>query len=147
MNMPVLKPIPFPKGLSYFRTLVSYTRLWRVVEDYILEIPNHPRITIPEGFIFDGASVPKIFRNLVSPTGILLIPGLVHDFGYRYNYLLTHYSRYMEGAGKDIFDELFLEIANHVNGLKAINEIAYFAVKYGGGKAWKRHINAQVDNK
>lgn len=154
MKMPVIRPISFPRGLSSWKTIFSYTRKWEVVEDYYLEIPNHPTIVVPKGFWFDGASIPKIFRNILSPIGALLIPGLIHDFGYRYNYLLTHYFitdighnlpvRYMEKVGKDAFDDLFLEIANHVNGLSFINKMAYLAVKYFGNSAWKSHWKTQV---
>lgn len=143
MNMPKLRPVPFPAGDGYFKTLITFTRKWEVIEDYRLLIPEKPTIIIPRGFIFDGASIPKMLRWFLSPVGILLIPGLVHDFGYRYNYLLckigdTH-EWHMKDAGKAEFDTLFLEIANHINGLPALNILAYWAVKYFGQGAWNAH--------
>ena len=37
---------------------------------------------IEKGFEFDGASVPKFLAMWLSPTGVLLMGGLVHDYGY-----------------------------------------------------------------
>jgi hypothetical protein len=91
--------------------------------------------------VFDGASIPKLFRNLLSPTGILFIPGLVHDFAYRYHFL---YVEEFDGKDdkysitKDEADLLFLNLANRVNGKRAINNVAYMAVKYFGYHAWNK---------
>jgi hypothetical protein len=141
--MPKLKPVPFPKGAGYFKTLITFTRRWEVDGDYKILIPGVGPIVIHSGFIFDGASIPKMLRWFLSPVGILLIPGLIHDYGYRNNrFLLKRGDTYewtMEGAGKAAFDVLFLEIANHINGLPALNILAYWAVKYFGQGAWSAH--------
>ena len=141
--MPILRPVPFNKGAGLLKTILTYTREWDIWEDYLLDIPGHPTLVVPAGFRLDLASVPKLCRGLLSPSGVLLIPGLIHDYGYRYDCLVCKQNGrleyYMNGAGKDAFDLLFLEIANEVNGLTKINNIAYKAVKYGGGKAWKNN--------
>ena len=148
MNMPKLTPVPFPVGNGYLKTLIMYTRRWEVAEKYRLSVPGHPTIVIPAGFIFDGASIPKPLRWFLSPVGILLIPSLVHGFGYRYNYLLckagdTH-EWHMRDAGKAELDLLFLEIANHANGLPILNKLAYLAVKYFGHEAWNAHNTGDI---
>ena len=38
---------------------------------------NGENYVIPKGFVFDGASVPKFLASWLSPTGVLLIGGLV----------------------------------------------------------------------
>ncbi|HEA65793.1 MAG TPA: DUF1353 domain-containing protein [Desulfobacterales bacterium] len=85
---------------------------------------------IPKGFIFDGASIPRCLWWFLSPVGLLLIPGLIHDFDYRY--------------GKDLVDRLvadktFRGEIRIVTGTTIIPWIAYFAVRIGGWKAWKEH--------
>jgi hypothetical protein len=40
------------------------------------------KIIIPRFFIYDGASVPKSLRSIVSKAGPLEIASLPHDFGY-----------------------------------------------------------------
>ena len=45
----------------------------------------HPfRVTIPEGFLSDGASVPRLFWRLLSPPidPVTITPSLVHDYLY-----------------------------------------------------------------
>lgn len=42
------------------------------------------RIVIPKGFKTDGASVPKVFQNILSPTGPYFAAGIVHDLLYRW---------------------------------------------------------------
>jgi hypothetical protein len=148
INMPVLQPIQFDKMTAMLETIKLYTRKWLIYENYFLDIPGHPTIFIPKNFIFDGASIPKIFRIFLSPVGVLLIPGLIHDYGYFYNTLYCmkngRVQPYMSGAGKASFDKLFLEVANEVNGLTKINKSAYLAVKYFGGFAWKSHKDTQL---
>lgn len=148
INMPVLQPIQFDKMTAMMETIKLYTRKWLIYENYFLNIPGHPTIIVPRGFVFDGASIPKVFRTFLSPVGVLLIPGLIHDYGYFYNSLFCvengNMRTYMHGAGKDAFDKLFLEIANEVNGLTKVNKTAYYAVKYFGGFAWKNHKDTQL---
>lgn len=49
---------------------------------------NGEKYVIPAGFTFDGASVPKFLASFLSPVGVLLIGGLIHDYGYKYKTLL-----------------------------------------------------------
>jgi len=140
LNMPTVKPIPFPEGKGYFKTLLSYIRWWEVVEDYKVTIPGIVPIVIPRGFIFDGASIPKLFWNLMSPTGILLIPGIIHDYAYRYHGLIIeeHGVQSYRYMSKGEADALFLEIADYANGLPILNKIAYLAVKWYGIGSWSK---------
>ena len=41
------------------------------------------RIKVPEGFVTDGASVPKLLSNIFPPTGEYLPAAVVHDLLYR----------------------------------------------------------------
>jgi hypothetical protein len=119
-------------------TIKGYTRKWEVVEEYEARMVMLC-VCIPRGFIFDGASIPKVFRGLLSPVGILLIPGMVHDFAYRYHAILTpgNQDRHnMQPITKKNADLIFLNLANEINGKRIINRIAYLAVKYFGHKAW-----------
>ena len=49
------------------------------MEDWYFRLPkNKTIIKIPKGFEFDGASIPRPFWWILSPVGLLFIPGLVH---------------------------------------------------------------------
>ena len=93
MEMPQLVPIRIKtKGESLLIRLwrwMTVVRKWQVVEDWEYDLPGGPRVVIPKGFEFDGASIPRPLWFILSPTGLLLIPGLIHDFGYRFDYVWT----------------------------------------------------------
>ena len=63
------------------------SRHWEIVEDWRFEV-NGQKHVIPAGFQFDGASVPKFLATFLSPVGVLLMGGLVHDYIYKYATLL-----------------------------------------------------------
>lgn len=149
--MPILRPIPIPtRRVRYLTALwnwVTMIRRWELVEQWQYELPNKSNIVIPAGFKFDGASIPRVFWAILSPTGLLLIPGLVHDFGYGYDFLLKpmtdgNFPRYQERAGRRYWDRLFLQVAIEVNGFKIINRIAWAALWAFGGFAWRSKRNS-----
>ena len=128
IEMPILRPVPIPtKGLSFWKRIGVWrhtTRKWEVMEDW-----SYPGFCIPKGFIFDGASVPRCLWWFLSPVGLLLIPGLVHDWGYKND----------SWNDRDIVDMLFRQVIKEVTDTTIIPWIAYFAVRLGGWKAWRRH--------
>ena len=91
ISMPHMKPIPIPtKGKGFWggiKIWLFVTRKWVIVKDYHYII-NGEKLVIPTGFIFDGASVPKFLHAWLSPMGVLLVGGLIHDYGYKYQTLL-----------------------------------------------------------
>ena len=151
MEMPILRPLPIPtKGVNAFKRAwrwFTVIRKWEVVEDYFFWFKGH-HFFIPKGFVFDGASIPRVFWSVLSPTGLLLIPGLFHDYGYRWNYLWEMLpdgpAKYMPGAGKGFWDKLFLQIGEQVNGVHFANGVAWLALKVGGWGAWYSKRKAPV---
>jgi hypothetical protein len=152
-GMPHLRPIPIPTANCPFgmRTLVWFfdIRRWTVTENWTYRLKDGTRIVIPEGFEFDGASIPRIFWAILSPVGLLLVPGLIHDYGYKFNQLwqltgegqIKHYPDEGHQANKKFWDKLFREEAKEVNGFWLINVVAWVAVAFGGKGTWKRHRN------
>ena len=147
-GMPKLTPIPIPTKRRPFlmRILVWFfeVRKWELSQNWSFQLEDGPEIVLPKGFRFDGASIPRPFWAILSPTGLLLIPGLLHDYGYKYDQLWTKGANneileFKKGKGKSYWDGLFLEVGKQVNGFAAIDRIAWFGVKIGGGGAWKKH--------
>ena len=148
--MPVVRPLPIDtKDAGYLKALWIWlftVRRWLLTEDWHFTLKSGREIKVPSGFIFDGASVPKIFWFLLSPTGILLIPGILHDYAYKFGYLIVEI-----GDGetrriwrdRDYWDRFFREVAITVNGFRFINWVAYFALKYFGWVAWNKHRKAE----
>lgn len=151
--MPVLRPIRIcTKGLPLLKkiwVLLTAVRKWELAENWFFILPTGQTIIIPRGFVFDGASTPKFMWGFLEPTGVLLIQGLVHDFGYRYDYLwsINHNGKFYKiqvGAGKKYFDDLFMQIGRDVNELVLTGYLAWLSLKAFGGIAWRsnRKLNA-----
>jgi len=57
---------------------------WQTLEDLTYQTSDWKTYTIPEGFIFDGASVPKIFHRIATPMGgNYTKSSCLHDYLYR----------------------------------------------------------------
>ncbi len=117
-------------------------RKWEVVEDWEYQLPGGPKVVIPKTFVFDGASVPRPLWGILSPTGLLLIPGLIHDFAYRYDYLWAMDDKgspykFKENAGRKYWDKIFREVGIHINGMRLLDTIAWLALATMGCLAWK----------
>lgn len=146
--MPALRPVPIPtkKQKTLLHKIVVFifeVRKWGVVENWHFKFDGN-EIVIPKDFRFDGASIPRIFWAILNPIGLLLVPGLIHDYAYKYDQLwkIDENGGVVEldkGAGKEHWDKLFKEIGKDVNGFFVINVFAWLAVALGGKGAWNSH--------
>ena len=147
--MPKLQPIPirtkevpFPVALARW---IFTIRRWTLLEDWSFVLPEGReghKMVIPAGFQCDGASIPRIFWMVLSPTGLLLIPALLHDYAYKHRYLWEELSdgsrrKFGEGNGRLDWDTLFRDVAIHVNGFVLINYIAWLALVAFGWMGWR----------
>ena len=142
-GMPVLQPIPIEtKDKGFWKGILLWLlgkRQWEVAEDFWFELEGSNYI-IPAGFQFDGASVPKFLATFLSPVGVLLMGGLVHD--YMYKYAACKPSE--EGAplmlvNQKDSDRIFRDINIEVNGFYTMNHLAYWSLRLGGWVAWNGH--------
>ena len=142
-EMPHMKPITIPTaGKGFWGAILMWllgTRTWEIVKDYHFTIHGENYV-IPKGFVFDGASVPKFLASWLSPVGVLLVGGLVHDYAYKYEKLLkknkkdtTHTLTQKEA------DIIFRDINIEQNGFHLMNYLAYWALRLGGFVAWNGH--------
>ena len=143
ISMPHMKPIPIPtKGKGFWggiKIWLFVTRKWVIVKDYHYII-NGENLVIPTGFIFDGASVPKFLHAWLSPMGVLLVGGLIHDYGYKYQTLLCKGKKKSIGTKtQKELDIIFRDVNIIQNGFRLINYLAYYGLKLGGFAAWNKH--------
>ena len=146
MEMPKLIPIPIEtKGKSIFIRIwrwITSIRKWELTEDWEFKLPDdEPVVVIPKGFIFDGASIPRPLWGILSPTGLLMIPGLIHDFAYRYDYLWALDSegrayKYKEKSGQWAWDSMFRRVGLKVNALAFIDTLAWIVLAVLGWWSW-----------
>ena len=140
---PHMRPLRIPtKGKGFWSAIwlwIMTVRQWEIVKDFHYEI-NGKQYVIPAGFQFDGASIPKFLASFLSPVGVLLIGGLVHDYAYKYSALKPK-------SDKDAIllldqkkaDEIFRDINIEINGFYFLNYLAYWALRIGGFVAWNGH--------
>ncbi len=155
--MPALRPVPIPtkNHKTVIHKLVVFifdVRKWELMENWHYQLDDTVELIIPKGFRFDGASIPRPFWAILNPVGLLLIQGLLHDYGYKYNQIwqLTSDGQivpYQKGAGKDFWDNLFKQVGKDVNGFFLINIIAWLAVAIAGNGAWNKHRSADLKAK
>ena len=117
-KQPLLRPVP---QRDMYVLCEDYTRYFKV--DGVTR-----KVTVPEGFIFDGASIPKwAWQVIYSPFHPdVMAAALVHD------YLYGHH-KFTRIESDSIFE--YLLIKNGVDETKA--SLMYKAVRVGGRSAWE----------
>lgn len=154
-EFPKLSPVPIKtKGLHWYQKVkVWFTkpRRWIFVADWTYKTSDGTIIYIPEGFVFDGASIPRPFWWFLSPTGLLLIPAVIHDFIYKNGFYfdITDFNnRESDWKGRvvtvnckrSVADKMFYDIAYEVNEIHLADIPAYAAVRMFGWAAWNKHV-------
>lgn len=140
---PHMKPLRIAtKGKGFWSAIwlwLMTVRQWEVAKDFHYEL-NGEKFVIPAGFQFDGASIPKFLATFLSPVGVLLIGGLIHDYGYKYETLLLKDKKSTIGVKTQKWmDETFRDINIEINGFYFLNYLAYYALRLGGFVAWNGH--------
>ena len=149
-DYPLMKPLRIAtKNKGFFKMILMWllgVRHWEIAKDFEYEL-NGNKYVIPAGFIFDGASIPKFLHTFLSPVGVLLIGGLVHDYAYKYAALKPK-------SKKDAVllldqkksDQIFRDINIEINGFYFMNYLAYWSLRLGGFMAWNKHrkVNAKI---
>ena len=78
----------------------------------------------------------------LSPVGVLLIGGLVHDYAYKYATLLRQNKKETMGViSQKKADEIFRDINIGVNGFYLMNYLAYWSLRLG--EVFLRGINIE----
>lgn len=148
-EMPHMKPIAIPTaGKGFWGAIWMWlmgSRNWEIAKDWVFKI-DEVEYVIPKGFQFDGASIPKFLHTWLSPVGVLLMGGLVHDYAYKYQTLKRKGKGTYGILTQKEADVIFRDINIEQNGFHFLNYLAYWALRLGGFVAWNGHrkVNAQV---
>ena len=97
-------------------------------DDYIYSI-NGFLITVPKGFITDGASIPKSLQWLYNPFGRYIKAAIVHDFLY------SSYNN--TGINRTLADKIFRHIMQETGVDNRTVRRFYTAVRCFGETSWK----------
>ena len=141
-EMPQMSPIKIETAdKGFWKAIWMWmlgVRHWEITKDFYFSLKGEEYV-IPQGFQFDGASVPKFLAMWLSPTGVLLMGGLIHDYGYKYGTLLRSDRTSIGDKSQKWMDTLFRDICIEQNGFKLLNYLAYWALRLGGFVAWNGH--------
>ena len=97
-------------------------------DDYIYSI-NGFLITVPKGFITDGASIPKSLQWIYEPFGKYIKGAVIHDYLY---------SKYNDtGINRTLADKIFDFIMKETGVNAKTRRKFYVAVKYFGKIFWQ----------
>ena len=136
---PLIRPKPIPtKDKGFFGAIwlwLSCTREWILEENFEFALDG-VRYHVPKGYVFDGASIPKMFRIWLSPTGVLMIGSLVHDYLYQHRRLEGEYP--LKVDSRNDADKLFRDICIDINGLDALNYMVYYMLVLFGWYSWNK---------
>lgn len=96
-------------------------------------------LTIPRGFHYDCASVPKIFHSFIGPFDLSDVAALVHDFLTRYRGAppigcVTPYRTYTRAEA----DAIFKIIMDQLGVSEWRQNAAWTAVRVGGWNSWRK---------
>ena len=125
---------------------IGATKDYRVVQPYTYPADGGYRITVMAGFVYDRASIPRIFWVIIDKDSLSNVAPVFHDLLYRHGGVLPADEVPLEGTVlpdrtfvRDDVDDLFLELAKKcgVSPLRA--KLAYQAVRKFGGSAWQPH--------
>lgn len=102
-------------------------RLARVLEDFVYVSPDGLHWTTPAGFVFDGASIPRVlWTRLGGPfDGPNIFIGAVHDPRYRF-----------ADCDRETADRLLLNVGRCAGLGKQDAMAIYLGVRLGGEMAW-----------
>lgn len=116
----------------------EFVDLWQTVAPFRVRLCDGREILIPEGFVFDKASVPRmVWWYLPRDDRRVIIAALVHDYLYFTQKIAGQWITRQEA------DELFYQLIRHAKMRYTKSQAAYWAIRAGG---WV-HFNKRAKTK
>jgi hypothetical protein len=106
-------------------------KMYRLIEDWPIRVSDKT-YTVRAGFEFDGASVPTVFKWLLSEAAIMSMAALLHDWLYR-----------TAIVSKEEADAKFRVVLREHDHVRAFDHtVMFLALVACGKRAWKEHRDA-----
>ena len=135
------QPLNIPLSKKYYKLVEDYGYRWT-------HDGSAYRIQVPAGFIYDGASVPRLLWSVfgLRPDGLIRAAALVHDWIYRFAGQLPRgrFQRQVDGAWADVdggwsrydTDRLFGRMMRETGVSQFRRRCAFLAVHWFGHSGW-----------
>lgn len=108
------------------------SKYWRLTHPVHVQLSNKVRVTIPEGYTYDMATVPKWLWSFVRPYNQALLAFLIHD------YLYTHQAY---GFSRSFVDAEYLRWAEKINPCGWFdNYFRYIFIRAFGWLWWNDYV-------
>ena len=139
--MTLHQPLIIPISEDEYELVQRYTYEWKLYDKPL------QYLKVPEGFIYDGASVPRWLWSIsgIRPDGLNRAASLLHDYLYSRKGILPKMS-HMKYTDKWVpadhvwdrkeADRLFCRLLREAGVSKVKRLIAYGAVRIFGGSSW-----------
>lgn len=143
----IYKVAPKRSWLEKVIKFFTYRRWFELYKDYVLWIPClESYVFIPNTFVYDLASVPKLLNGFFNSNGMLLLGALPHDFGYRYECLLLIDEMtgelYRKSFTKKELDQIFENLCSWESKFYTASKVAEFTLGVVGFFGWKENRKA-----
>jgi hypothetical protein len=129
---------PYAAPASGGLIVCSYESLtptvWTLCKDYSRNT-TIGLVAVPTGFVWDGASVPRIFWNLIPAWGMWSGAALIHDFLYT-----------TQPCNRRLADTIFLALMVQDDVSRWRAAMMFFAVRIFGARAWRKHQHIVDDH-
>jgi len=117
-------------------TYISHRNRWRLETAYSYR-DGHTTIIVPEGFVFDLSSVPRLLWWLIAPFELSVAAPLIHDFLYENGGAPQGAILPPRTYSRAQTDQLFRSIMER-EGVPGWRQwVGYAAVRIFGGLAWR----------
>ncbi len=115
-------------------------KLWVLERDYTY-FDGGSYITVPHGFKFDLASVPRAVWWAIAPFELSIVAPLLHDFLYENGGVLpAEYVQPFRRYSRREADRMFLDIMRREGIVEWRCRVAYNAVRTFGGHVWRGRL-------
>lgn len=111
---------------------------YKLINDVVVKLSNGKIITIPKGYIWDLASVPRFLWALVPPDSDAELAFLIHDYLFENNKKLGYNQKFCDNEMK-IWSEALNGTQNKFSLRNLDNSVRYLAVRMFGKKVFKKN--------
>ena len=119
----------------------TYPRHWEITEDLNITLSDNYILKIPKGYVWDGASVPKIFWFIFPPIDEGWLGDLIHDRLWEdKESQFKHFNYSTHKARKFADEERMKWRKNHAKKKKTFNFISNLVIRLIGGFYYSKQL-------